>query len=1012
MRMIHRQLASFAALLAPVILGAQQQNDSAYTARIRELTVVDSRYKFTTEMVDHLPASATVPTPLKVLGYVPGTIGKLSHTADINKYFRALAAASPRTKIFSLGMSDEDREEIVLAIADEETIKRLDDYRAMAARLADPRGMPADERARLVKQAKPIYWVLGSIHSPETGSPEMLMEMAYRLAVEESDRIKGIRANVITLITPVQEVDGRDRMVDVFNQSRAMKTGNLGQNLVYWGKYTAHDNNRDGMVISQKITQNYLKGFLYWRPTITHDLHESVPFLYISTGTGPYNDELDPIVVGEWNTLAYQEMTELTRRGLPGVWTHGFYDGWAPNYVMAITQLHNSLGRFYETYTSSGADCQTVNLGAAQTSKEWFRPSPPVNGVKWCIRSNINYQQSGVLVALKYVADNRETFMENFLAKAQRMIDRGKTSPPYAYVIPRNQRHAAEAADLVNLFRLNAAEVQVATSDFTTTRVAAPVEDRGPAIPGTSGTPRDTTVTKTAVVPDAPATNVVAVPPPRDMAPTLTMPPPARRADSAGAGGGRGRGGAGSASAARDAGPITVHTGDWIVRMDQPYTATVRTVLAIQKYKVDDPSPYDDTGWTIDELRHVTTYAIGDSSVLSKPMQPLGMNVVLDGKTTGTGGILLVRHLGDWRSAVLPWKAGGKVAVADTAFTADGATYPAGTFIIDGAKARDAVKSLGLEATAVASAPQVRSHAISLPRIAYIHTWQETQNEGWVRFALDQLGVPYTYMADQKLKNSAVLDKYDVVLFPHSGQGGLSLVNGRSMAGPAIPWRATASTPHLGKWDETDDMRPGMGLEGAAGLKRFVERGGLLLVEGSTSRLPIELGFTSGVSEFQSRTLGARGAVYRAMPVTKWSPILYGYDDGSPMSVYFNSTPLLAVQEAPRSGAQNDGIDPSILAAQQKMRARVILKFHDKADSLGISGMLNNPGDMLGKAAVIDAPVGNGHVVMFAIRPFWRQETQGSFALAINAIANWNHLDQGELVKAGPVSSTGASPGH
>ena len=91
-----------------------------------------------------------------------------------------------------------------------------------------------------------------------------------------------------------------------------------------------------------------------------HDLHESVPFLYTSTGTGPYNDEYDPIVVDEWHTLAYQEITELTRRGLPGVWTHGFYDGWAPNYtLLAVANLHNSIGRFYETYTSSGAGCTT-----------------------------------------------------------------------------------------------------------------------------------------------------------------------------------------------------------------------------------------------------------------------------------------------------------------------------------------------------------------------------------------------------------------------------------------------------------------------------------------------------------------------------------------------------------------------------------------------------------------------------------------------------------------------------
>src|SRR3954464_1535131 len=107
---------------------AQQANDAEYTAKIRELTPTDPRWKFTTELVDHLPASSTVPTPLKVLGYVPGTIGRLSYVADVNKYFRALAAAAPgRTRLMSLGMSDENREEVVLAVADEETIRRLDD---------------------------------------------------------------------------------------------------------------------------------------------------------------------------------------------------------------------------------------------------------------------------------------------------------------------------------------------------------------------------------------------------------------------------------------------------------------------------------------------------------------------------------------------------------------------------------------------------------------------------------------------------------------------------------------------------------------------------------------------------------------------------------------------------------------------------------------------------------------------------------------------------------------------
>src|SRR5262245_19552805 len=113
-------LVAGATALAPSIapLTAQQPNDAEYTAKIRELTPTDPKWKCTTELVDHLPASSTVPTPLKVLGYVPGTIGRLSRTEDLNKYFRAVAAASPRVKVFSLGLSEEGREMIIAAVAD------------------------------------------------------------------------------------------------------------------------------------------------------------------------------------------------------------------------------------------------------------------------------------------------------------------------------------------------------------------------------------------------------------------------------------------------------------------------------------------------------------------------------------------------------------------------------------------------------------------------------------------------------------------------------------------------------------------------------------------------------------------------------------------------------------------------------------------------------------------------------------------------------------------------------
>src|SRR3954470_12082147 len=150
---------------------------------------------------------------------------------------------------------------------------------------------------------------------------------------------------------------------------------------MYWGKYVQHDNNRDGMGQFLKLTQAVTKETLEWHPTVIHDLHEAQTYLYSSTGTGPYNTEIDPIVVNEWWMLAENDVMEMTKRGVPGVWTYGFYDGWVPNYMFFIAHSHNSIGRFYEVQ-SYGPDPYTVTPGATTTSKEWFRPNPPLASIK------------------------------------------------------------------------------------------------------------------------------------------------------------------------------------------------------------------------------------------------------------------------------------------------------------------------------------------------------------------------------------------------------------------------------------------------------------------------------------------------------------------------------------------------------------------------------------------------------------------------------------------------------
>src|SRR5690242_8164265 len=193
--------AAFAVLLAAAAVSqpaaqtrqgppAKQKLDADYTAKIKEYL---SDARITTELVDHLPASDTVPTPLKVLDHMPGTPGELTHAADIHRYFEALDKASDRITVWKIGKTEEGRDMIVAAIADEATIKSLDKYKTMVAQLTDARKTTDDQAQQLIKTAKPIYYFTSGMHSPETGGPEMLMEMAYRLIVEDTPFIQNIR---------------------------------------------------------------------------------------------------------------------------------------------------------------------------------------------------------------------------------------------------------------------------------------------------------------------------------------------------------------------------------------------------------------------------------------------------------------------------------------------------------------------------------------------------------------------------------------------------------------------------------------------------------------------------------------------------------------------------------------------------------------------------------------------------------------------------------------------------
>ena len=938
--------------------------DNDYSKKIKEYT---TEKFFLTELVDHLPMSDTVPSPDKVLGYVVGTPNKLTYSKDLYRYYRELARTSKRVRMFSAPeKSEQGKEQVLIAVGDEALLAKLDRYKDITAKLADPRKISETDAQSLIGEGKVFYWASGSIHSPETGSPEMLMELAYRLAVEESPFIQAIRKNVIVLITPVLEVDGRDQMVDLYNYRKA-NPGKNSPSLVFWGKYVAHDNNRDGLGMALALTRNQMKTFLEYHPAILHDLHESVPFLYTSTGTGPYNAWLDPITIDEWQLLAYHEIEEMTKRGVPGVWTHGFYDGWAPNYMFYVANGHNAIGRFYETFGNGGADTIDRTVGA-QAQRDWFRPNPPHARVKWSLRNNVNLQQSAILLAMNFVANNKDRFLQNFYIKSKRSVAKATNEGPAAYVIPANQSRPVEVADTVNLLRLMGVEVSQADKEiaFKDQKFAA---------------------------------------------------------------------------------------GSYVVRMDQPYSRMADMLLDTQYYNVNDPRPYDDTGWTLGPLRNIKTVRVTDAGILKQPMTVLTADARVRGGVSGAGTVAyVINHNTDNTLATFRYQLKDvKMSAAEASFKIGDKQFNAGSFVIksDGnpADVRQqldaAVGDLGLTALAVDQLPEVKMHSLGVPRIAILHSWTNTQNDGWYRIEFDRFKIPYTYISDQVVRNTPNLrDKFDVIIFPPLGGTAQAIVNGIPMRGDAIPWKQSEITPNMGlSADQSDDIRGGMGLPGVMNLQKFVQDGGLFMVVANTSRLPIDFGITTGVSIQEPRLLQARGSIYNAKFSDRNSPIAYGYDETLP--IYFNQAPLFQVATltfggggdgatAGRPSGRGSLTDPDIvqgmpqpspppakpgeeqLTEEQRLqlgafyvppaqRPRVVLRFASDEKNLLVSGMLTGGSELANAPAVIDVPVGRGHVVMFATNPMWRHQTQGSFFLLFNAVLNFDSLDTERAAPSPPA---------
>ncbi len=1014
-------LGSLVALMAIAIAGAQQtatetrdpkqRQDDSFARDYKEWT---GEARYGSPLVDHLPLVKGIPTPKDVIGYHIGAPRKLTYYADILKFYRALAAATPRVKVDVIGKSDEGRDLVVVWVSSEQNMKGLQQNRDNLAKLADPRGL-ADAQARtLIATTKPNYHLIGGLHSTESGPSEMLMELVYRIATETSPLITQIRNNVYVSVTPVADADGRDRAVDWFyrglevspaqaaaapppsdapsDQTNPPPAGRAGQGgaqegrggaggigaVPYWGKYVYHDNNRDinvALVQMRALTDWYYTA----HPPIMHDLHESMPLLYTYSGGPPQNPNLDPLLFAELPWFSNWELAQMTKWGMPGVYTHAFMDGWSPGYLGSVAYNHNGLMKMYETQSgrdpgspATGRGSSTPAPAAAPAPSQAPPQTPPQAATAQAGRGT-QAGRAGQGEAGR--GSQGESGRSGQQAEAGRggTPEAGRGGPPegpgggrgpalptgrggnqdreWYRGIPvppnaansftrRNNTNYMETGVLSSL-QLTAMFPNVVVENFYI-KSRNSIEDGRSKAPYGFVIPVQREMTKVAELVRILRVQGIEV---------------------------------GQLTSDLKLGDATFPSGSFVIKRDQPYGRLAKNLLEKQVYPDSRLTTYDDSGWTMGLLMLVDVKEISDPAILKAATTPV-KDVALKGKVAGSGSAgLAVAHFGSNQMIAFRYRLRNvPMRIAEKSFTAEGIEFPAGSFIVGGlptAAARAAIEELGLTGAALASLPSVAAHDAAVPRIAIYSQWTSTQDLGWYRLTFDRFGIPYDLIYKELVRKGDLRSKYDVIIMAAQNINRQTVL--QAAAARPQPYQKSDRYKFLGDYGETADMSGGFGQEGVDAFARFLEGGGTLITAGAASRFPIEFGWAHTIDAEPVTGVTAQRPIIQAEIARPEHPIFYGY----------------AVKTLPIKYV--GGITFRVGVADQGN----ILGRYAGGDASVLSGNMTGADQLRQRPFVVDVPNaynGKGRVILFASNPVYRWQNHGEFNMMFNAVLNWTYV--------------------
>ncbi|MEE8487706.1 MAG: M14 family zinc carboxypeptidase, partial [Gemmatimonadota bacterium] len=428
-----------------------------------------------------------VPRPADVLGFDPVAETRLVGWDDILSYFEALAAATPRVRLDTIGRSTLDLPMVVATISSEENMSRLDELRGIQAKLADPRLISSSEELEeLIARGRLVALITTGIHPTEVGGPLVAMRLAYRLAVSSDPAESMIRDQAVVLLIPSLNPDGIDPVKAWYEET--LDTPWVGTDPPFlYHHYAGHDINRDWYAFTQKETRAVVaRVHQLWHPQLDHDIHQQEATgarFFVPPWRDPVEPNVDPLLTAAATSLGTRVQWSMLEKGLTGVSVAARYDAWSP--ARAYVHYHAGVRILSETASARLASPIEVNAqdltaspGLDPQVASWNHPIPWAGG-RWTLADIVTYMEAGAIATLSISASERETWLRNFEQVGSRAVA-GWPSWPEAWAIrvesadSRGETVPAGVAELMRILHMAGVEVQQTLEAFRSEEVMYP----------------------------------------------------------------------------------------------------------------------------------------------------------------------------------------------------------------------------------------------------------------------------------------------------------------------------------------------------------------------------------------------------------------------------------------------------------------------------------------------------------------------------------------------------------